>query len=768
MAFVSLLFSACVGTALAGNTIADADCQNADCFPLASDPDEQLHLVQLNARLSVKAAQPAAEANPAEVPRAPAELPRAPAEVPTSTFNMAPNSGAEASGVTLNGEGDLQAFLAALVANLVFIVFCIAFFMLARSCFPLVYCNNSLLKIQPYEVPDRWFGWARAALGISIDEIADSMGLDQAMLIEFAALNMRILATFGLPMLFIMGPMNYFYGGNAAGDDYLSYLSMGNVEEGSWLYWVYAGVVWAVVYTVRANVFTVMSKFMNRRIDWLQSLPLPRAASVMVEGIPEEHQTDERLKVFFSKLFGVDKVVSAYLAKRAPPLAAEWKQKFDLEKQLAAAKFNAEMSGKRPKTNQGADIIEGLECDVKEAQRLIHEQRAEASRHLSIPGGVNGCNGFVTFSDPVHADVALCMQLGSDGENWRLSIPPPPSAVLWSDLQQDPGRKLGWTLLGYSLTFALYMLYLPSVVWITAIANKVKLPEPYQSFWEGLAPTMGLLFMVCFLPTFLVVIFRFCFTLNDEANVQRILQNWYFVFQFVFVILVTAIGDSLWDVMKVLVISPLKIMPILANTMPFATHFYMDFMVLSWATHAMNLTRYINVGKFVIFRKIMDEEKAIHMSEPEAQDYYGLGARNARFAIMMCIGIIFGTLSPPIAILTFINFFFCRLCYGYLIPFAETKKPDIGGGFFVQACEHLLVGCMVYVLLMTGVLYARAATGGPAAIAILAAFYVLWSMDRFSNEFQCDVLPFEVRLQEKSGKKIRSTGESYIQPEWVE
>mmetsp|Transcript_22253 Transcript_22253/g.39183 ORF Transcript_22253/g.39183 Transcript_22253/m.39183 type:complete len:775 (+) Transcript_22253:106-2430(+) len=768
MAFAALAFSVCVGTAVAGNGTLIADCQNADCFSLASDPDEQLHLMQINARLSVKQAQPIpaeeeqVQGNPAAVPAAPA------AAAPTPTFNKAPTSGAEASGVTLNGEGDLQAFLAALVANLAIIVFCIAFFMLARSWFPVMYCNNIYLKVQPYEVPDRWFGWARAALGISIDEIAESMGLDQAMLIEFAAVCMRILAIFGLPMLLIMGPMNYAFGGNAAGDDYLSYLSMGNVEDGSWLYWVYAGVVWAVVFTVRVNIFSVMNKFMNRRIDWLQTLPLPRAATIMVEGIPEEHQTDERLRVFFSKLFGVDKVKSAYVAKRAPGLQSECLRKEIVEKELSSAKFNTEKSGKRPRSDEGHDILEALQRDVDDCQRAILEQRAEAKRHLSIPGGINGCNGFVTFHEPADADVALCMQIGSDGENWVLSIPPPPTHILWRDLQQDPGRKIMWTLLGYSLTFALYMLYLPSVIWITTIANKIELPMPYQSFWEGLAPTMGLLFMVSFLPTFLVLIFRFCFTMNDEANVQRLLQNWYFVFQFVFVIMITAIGDSLLFFMRTLVVSPLDIMPILANTMPFATHFYMDFMVLSWASHAMNLTRYVNIGKFLVFRKIMDEGKAVPMSEPEDQDYYGLGARHARFAIMMCIGIIFGTLSPPVAILTFINFLFCRLFYGYLIPFAETKKPDIGGGFFVQACEHLFVGCVLYVLLMTGVLYARAANGGPALIAVLAVFYVLWSMNRFGSEFQCDILPFEERLKEKSGKKIRNTGGSYIQPEWIE
>ena len=60
------------------------------------------------------------------------------------------------------------------------------------------------------------------------------------MLIEFTLLGMKIMSIIGLPMICIMGPMNCLFGGYAAGDDYLSYLSFGNVENGSWLYYVHA------------------------------------------------------------------------------------------------------------------------------------------------------------------------------------------------------------------------------------------------------------------------------------------------------------------------------------------------------------------------------------------------------------------------------------------------------------------------------------------------------------------------------------------------
>merc|ERR1711957_1149662 len=156
---------------------------------------------------------------------------------------------------------------------------------------------------------------------------------------------------------------------------------------------------------------------------------------------------------------------------------------------------------------------------------------------------------------------------------------------------------------------------------------------------EGLAPTMGLQLMVAFLPTILLLIFRSFFILRADAWSQTRLQKWYFWFQIVFVIMITAIGDSVVEFTTTIFTDPIAVFGMLAETMPHATHFYMNFLVLQWTTHAMNLLRYVPLSKFLGFRKVFeDEEDARAKAEPEDQDYYGLGSRSARFTINMVIG----------------------------------------------------------------------------------------------------------------------------------
>jgi len=322
-------------------------------------------------------------------------------------------------------------------------------------------------------------------------------------------------------------------------------------------------------------------------------------------------------------------------------------------------------------------------------------------------------------------------------------------------------------LLGYAAATGLYFAYLPCVIGITNVAKIVNM-GPLQSVWQGLAPTMGLQVMVAFLPTLLILIFRLFFTLKADAFAQHKVQVWYFWFQVVFVILATAVGQDALGFTRTLFTDPFAIFGLFANTLPYATHFYMNFMTIQWATHAMVMTRNVCLSKFIAFNKLFkDEDKAKQKAEPEDQDYYGIGSRSARFTIMMSIGIIYGTLSPPMNIFCYINFWICRVVYGYLINFAETKKADRGGEFFVYQLKHLFVANMLYCVVMTGVLLGRASSTGPGCIAAPSLLYVIWSFGRFKTKYQWERLPLHEVATFKRTRVKEETG-VFMQPELIE
>jgi len=381
----------------------------------------------------------------------------------------------------------------------------------------------------------------------------------------------------------------------------------------------------------------------------------------------------------------------------------------------------------------------------------------------TVPDPVNLSKAFVTFKQARTAQICLNLQFNSDSSVWVASVPPEPRDLLWNDLTADPTVQAARDVIGYALVVGLYFAYMPLVIGISNVASAADM-GPMQSLWEGLAPTLGLQIMVAFLPTILLLIFRSFFILKADAWSQTRLQKWYFWFQVVFVILITAIGDSVVEFTTTIFTDPIAVFGMLAETMPHATHFYMNFLVLQWTTHAMNLLRYVPLSKFLGFRNMYEEEEARAKAEPEDQDYYGLGSRSARFTINMVIGIVYSTLSPTVALLAWMNFACCRLFYGYLIPFAETKKPDLGGVFWVTKLEHVFIGNIIYCVLMTGVLFGRAPTAFPGMIIAPTIFYVIWSLGRFKEAFSWENLPFETVAEPTEVKKRAMAGQ-YIQPE---
>lgn len=237
-------------------------------------------------------------------------------QVATTTTTLDP------TGMKLNAVGDLAAFLSALIANVFAIIVFVLIFSFLRLRYPLIFSNNVLKgfapKLNGEYPPDSYFGWMKFALFTPVEEAADCIGLDNALMLKFANLCMRILAIIGIPMICIMGALNFTFGGLAACDpalpplegcDRLSYLSFGNVlsqeaatERGvktPWLYWLHACCVWGVAFTVQVNVYRAQKEFLALRYKWLKKMPTKRANTIMVEGIGETWRTDSKLKEFF-------------------------------------------------------------------------------------------------------------------------------------------------------------------------------------------------------------------------------------------------------------------------------------------------------------------------------------------------------------------------------------------------------------------------------------------------------------------------------------
>lgn len=697
-------------------------------------------------------------------------------------------------GLKLNDKGDLPVFKSALVTNCAVLLGCLMAFSGLRLQYPEVYANNVRDPSEdgygtaPFKPSLGALGWVGAGWSVTIDQAERTSGLDAAMMIEFVQFSMKALALVGAPQLFILCPLYRFCGKGQAGveNDILSMIDMNNLEDGHWLFWAYSGIVWYVVVGTQALIFRTMRNFLERRFRWLKELEPPRSSTLLVEAVPEESCSDAELKAYFSRLFPGDSVEAAYIVKHTERLqylmeqlqinSQFWEQvQYARAQQLERARATMELEGGKlradPDMEERVDHYAGrvqvVEKHVLAERKRIVEDSAEPLIQTIRDGktvkclssharAVNTNCGFVTFKTKRDAMIALNMRCTADQEEFFMSIPPDPQDVIYNDLTYTPQRKTLLAVLGHGAIFAIFVGFVPIVTFVSGFTNLRQLERTMPatseyishyplllSLMEGVLSSLALTLFTACLPTILMMIIYRCFLMGAHAWAQQRLQIVYFWFQIIFSILVTAVGGSLLGKIKEIVDKPMDTFGLLADHLPGATHFYLNFIVMQWATHGFVMTRYMQLFKYFGFRALLGKRRAVELAEPEDQDYYGIGSRMARWSATVLIGIIFSTLSPAITGLTFINFLLCRICYGYLLVFAENRKPDSGGLFFVNGLRHVQYGVMIYVVLLIGVMARHAKSNGPIIMTVPAALYLMYCCYRFRVGFSYEMLPFQ-------------------------
>lgn len=680
--------------------------------------------------------------------------------------------------------GDLPAFILTLVVSSVLVISSFIAFGYLRPAFPLVYAGNVVLSKAPLQPSDSFFGWVSASLKLSPETIVESAGLDQAQLIDFTLVGMRVLFTTGVPLICVLGPLHWVYGGKAAGEDHLSWLSMANVRDNHpWLYWVHAAVVWLVVVRVQRAVYAAQRKFLVRRTAWLKDIPYPRNMTVLCEDIPEKYRSDERLRQYFDRLFGKPVVEKCYVIKNTETLLG-------LKTSLAAtndcmqqAKQCFQSTGARPTTWTATGSRDAMEYYQEQSaaiqKEIDHEIASIKTRAVTDEGhNVQCSSAFITFKTRRDAEMAEKITYTSNKEEFVVSRAPEPADVIYTDFMQDPLTESSKQAFGWACIAGVFVMYVPVVVFSAKVTNLERLAKlvpwmqyflddpPFINAWNGLVGAMMVAVSMSFVPVIYCFINDQFFLLKTRSNLQASIQSFFFWFLVLYVLFVFCLGSDVVDTLEELGRHPLRIFKLLATTMPPASHFYLSVTLLTWVSNSFHLLRLVQLSKFCYLRQTYGEETAKLKSEPEGQDCNGIGARSATLSFSLVMALVYCTISPLITALGFLNFLLCRVVYGYLTTFAETRKPDLGGRFWVSQLKHLQQGMFIYVALMGGMLLARNDDPRPAFFAFGAFAFLVFSNLRFNRAFHWETLCLEdMTSGGMSNNKTAENMNAYLQEE---
>ncbi|CAE7903434.1 unnamed protein product, partial [Symbiodinium microadriaticum] len=557
------------------------------------------------------------------------------------------------------------AAVASLVTNLVVCLVCLGLFSLLRQRYPLVYAGNAVDGAVALPGSGA-LAWLLPALQASSQA---TLSLDGWLAVEYSNLGTKLMAFIGIPMFFIFGALHRYCGhGDLEKTDLLESLSIRNVHGVGWIYYLHGICALCLVLLVRSIVFKAQERYLQRRFAWLKSLPCPRCSTILVEGIPEEYRSEDRVRQFFSATFDA-RVMQVNMVRHTQLLDQLSSEHLVAKARLRQSERLLERDGSRPTARvrfagEPVDAISYFLGEMQDKHQLVQQEQSRIRQESASLGGVNSHCAFVTFGTRQDAAIAKTLDFSQDGGHWVITDAPEASTIRWGKLSTEP--TLLRTVSGILLITFLYAGFTPICVAISDLAQSLDL-GPFQPLWSAFAPTLGLTVFLAMLPTVLLLIFDACFLPRSDTAAQHLLQFWYFAFLLFFVLFLPIIGTNFSDFAHQVYKSPAQVFGLVAARVPEAAEFFFDYVVLMWSVACVDLLRVMILLKFLIFRSLYPEAEAKRMAEPEDQDYCGMGGRMARWNLNLCIGVVFSSVFPLVSLAVLVKFLLHQVTYGYLL-----------------------------------------------------------------------------------------------------
>eukprot|EP00434_Breviolum_minutum_P010285 symbB.v1.2.009076.t1/scaffold555.1/size222420/21 len=632
--------------------------------------------------------------------------------------------------VKQNTSHDTESFGFALLTSLAILAGCSAIFHVVYQRFPALYDVSLEFKdARPARlVPSGIYGWMRASFNLRLDETLDDIGMDQTMLLEFTHFGMKAMFGIGVPAMVVLAPL---HSTSTHDDDLLSWISLSNADE-EWIIWVHVCFVWYVVLFMLYLVWHVQ----RRQVRWLLSQQEPMATSLLVEGIPEKNRTEEDLAKFFNKIFDKPVVKAASFVRDTSRLLPLLEERDQVSEELAEEVCLHQQSQHGARSDPSH--LRQME-DLEKRYKYLAAEVEEVAELIFCSQNFAYDAAFVTFCDRRHAEFARRLKYSENPNVYRVGMAPEPSDVNFSSFSNTTANLVkGRALLGRLLVACVFFFFLPVVIGISSMLSVDSLSQLVPGLkdwasehtwlmaaWEALWGTSLLSMLMDLVPWILQQVFKRFYRLRSGAKCQHKIQRWYFTFLVVFVLLVTAVGTSLFEAAARFAQAPLQVWWLLADQLPHATTFYLRYSVLLWGTPFIDLIRCMPLLRF--WRALSAGESAHiakQQAEPEDQAFHGIGARSARWTLHLVMGLTLCSLQPFIPVILGFGFLFRRLLFGFLIVFVETHKSDLGGHFWRVQMQHTQLGLVIYIVVMTLILIDREESRLAAIMAGSSGFFV--------------------------------------------
>lgn len=662
-----------------------------------------------------------------------------------------------------------EAFLAALVTNIILYVVFLALFLVFR-----VLCKKwTRLVYEPMTDPNIcgedkvfapptgnvFFGWFLSAWRITEEEMIEKRGLDLVMYLKLLKTLFVVTIGYFLVGLVILAPIHATAGGDRSG---LGILGMGNIPQGSARF--AADVIGVYINSLIASVafYWLYKEYCRLRKALKKSKAQPENFVVLIVDIEPEIGFEQTVQLFDRTVDGKVWAEKVYNTETLWKLLKE-REKYGIAWEKAQA-WNKKKAPKRKMTRKGlcGDKVDAQDYSLAEYNATSQKISAKVERvknNAKVKYAARA--GFVCFKDIATAQLVSQSFLVSAAETYffpfqrkyKIVPAPHPEAVEWKALSATRVERLIRSVLVNIAVFLLIFFWMIPVGFASGLSNL----ETLSALLPFLLPVLDLVpavrgFIQGFLPGLVLVIF-FAILVKliitplvrlekkwDLADVQYSVFHKYFLFLVVNVFLGSIFAAGVFAVLPQLITTPTIIVQLLATSLPKQGIFFTTYlMIYSLGKSSKNLLRPAALLKKLFVSRFGTTKRA----QREKEGYYEFSfySSSSMHCLMFLIISVFSVMNPIILPFGALYFGFIFITDLNNIVYVYTPSPPCHGALFPAVFTRLCWSLVICQLIIGAVLGLLLFPGAAALFVLLLIQLVFWWQTKKQFERLCKYGP---------------------------
>ncbi|CAO3565909.1 unnamed protein product [Mortierella alpina] len=642
-----------------------------------------------------------------------------------------------------------------------------------------IYARKYKVSPQDKRAPklaEGYFSWMQPVWRCPDDELVDKIGLDAVVFIRFIRQCRQIFILMAIIGCGILIPINVVTTIRAQPDgkmptDKISMLTIAEIMDLKFL-WAHVAGIWTFSGIMIFAIFHAYRSFLRYRIRYFESAAYQEnmaSRTLMLAGLPNSLQSDDKLAKFMSGLDVKEKPVQAVVGRKVdklPELMEKHKKMVTaLEKVLTKHYSDPNKPPKkRPTVSTGhicgskVDAIDYYSGEIEELSRQIEQARADLSK--SQPTNY----GFVSYAT-IQAAHRVAKEL-SNPIAFRtkskmidppdLFLSPVPKDIIWFNASNPKQlRKTRRIIVNTlfvigSLLFFIPMGSLSTLAKLDRIIGFFPSTKDYFETHKFVAGMVQSLLPVLFMDILFMIVRKlitymawFQGNITKSSIDRSTLAKFYLFFTLnnliVFALSSTIIGffaqlkiifatfsfsRQTWEALKTFMHAQDNIVQLLSKNVIDTSLFWVNYISLRNFSALLDLFQLVSL--FLYWAKsTVTARESKKMDKPLVFDFPLFFSAHM---FLLTVALLYSVVAPLVLFFAAIYFSLASLVYKYQLMYVFRTKVETGGRLFRVIYNRLLAALILFQVVMIGVLNLKTAHTHSLAVLPLPIITILFKV----------------------------------------